>query len=70
MLGEICQKEKDKYYMILLIYGIKEYYKLVNIIVKKQIHRYREQTNSYQWRKGSGQGQDRDRRLKDTNYYI
>ena len=70
MLGEICQKEKDKYYMILLIYGIKEYYKLVNIIVKKQIHRYREQTNSYQWGKGSGQGQDRDRRLKDTNYYI
>ena len=32
----------------------KEYYKLVNI--KKQIHRYREQTNSYQWGKGSGVG--------------
>ena len=29
----------------------------MNITKQKQIHRYREQTNGYQWEDGSGEGQ-------------
>ena len=43
--------------------------KLVNI-KKKQTHRYTEQTNGYQWREGRGEGQDRSRGLRGTNYYV
>ena len=41
-----------------------------NITKKKQTHRYKEQTSGYSWREGSREGQDRDRRLKGTNYYV
>ena len=34
----------------------KKYNKLVNITKKKQTHRYREQTSSYQWGEGNGGG--------------
>ena len=35
---------------------------------KRQTHRYREQTNNYQWREGSGgEGQDRHRGLRGIN---
>ena len=54
MLSEIRQTEKDKYCMISLICGIKQYNKLVNITKKKQTHRYREQASGYQWGKGKG----------------
>ena len=48
----------------------KKYNNLVNITKKEQTHRYREQISSYQWEKGSGEGQDRGRELRGTNYYV
>ena len=33
----------------------------MNITKQKQIHRYREQTNGYQWEDGSGEGQGKGR---------
>ena len=45
----------------------KKYNKPVNITKEKQTHRYREQTNGYQWGEGSGEEQDRGRRLRGTN---
>ena len=38
-----------------------KYNKLANIIKKKQIHRYREQTSGYQWGEGRGQEHARGR---------
>ena len=35
--------------MLLLICGTKKCSKFVNIIEKKQTHRYKEQTSGYQW---------------------
>ena len=32
-------------------------------------HRYREQTSGYHWQERWGQGQDRGRGLRGTNYY-
>ena len=52
------------------MWKLKKYNKLRNIIKKKQIHRYREQTSGYQWREGSGEGQYKGRGLRDTNYYV
>ena len=40
------KSEKDRYYMIPLICGIKKYGKLENI-TSKQAHRYREQISGY-----------------------
>ena len=42
--------------------------RLVDITKKQQTHRYREQTSGYQLAEGSGEGQDRDRVLRSTNY--
>ena len=36
---------------------------------RKQTHRYREQTNGYLWEEGQGEGQDRSKGLRNTNYY-
>ena len=44
--------------------------KLVNIPKQKQTHRYREQTSGYQCGEGPGEGQDRGRGLRGTNYYV
>ena len=52
MLNEINQIVKEKYFMISLMYGIYKM-QLVNITKKKQIHRDREQTSSYQWGGGA-----------------
>ena len=38
--------------------------------ITKQTHRYREQSSGYQWGEGSGEGEDRDRGLRSTNYYL
>ena len=35
---------------------------------QKQTHRYREQTSGYHWGEGGGEGQDRSRGLRSTNY--
>ena len=43
------KSEKDKYCIVSFILGSKTYNKLVNIRKKRHIHRYREQTNGYQW---------------------
>ena len=42
----------------------------MNITKQKQTHRYREPTSGYQWEEGGGEGQDRDKGLRDTNYYV
>ena len=55
MLSERSQTEKDKYYMISLIYEIQKI-KLVNITKKKQTHRHREQTSGYQQGEKRGRG--------------
>ena len=47
----------------------KKYNKLVNIIKKKETHRYREQTNGYQWGIG-GSGNVSVRRGGGTNYWV
>ena len=39
---------------IICTWNLKNTNKLVNIIKKKQTHRYKEQTNGYQWRWGGG----------------
>ena len=60
MLHEISQIEKDKYCMISFICRILiNYQKLVNITVKKQTHRCREQISGYHWGKGKKEGQYR-----------
>ena len=45
----------------------KKYNKLMNITKKKQTHRYREQTSSYQER-GKGGGAMKGWGVRDTNY--
>ena len=40
----------------------------MNITKQKHIHRYIQQTSSYQW--GKGWGQDICRRLRGKNYYV
>ena len=37
---------------------------------KKQAHRFKEQTNGYQWGEGSEEGQDSGIWLGGTNYYY
>ena len=39
----------------------------MHITRQKQTHRYRKQTNGYQWGFRKGEGQDRDVELRDTN---
>ena len=42
----------------------------MNVTIKKQIHRWREQTSSDQQEEGRGEGQDRGWGLKGTSYYV
>ena len=42
----------------------------VNITEKKQTHRYRKQTRSYQWGERTREGQNIGRGLNGTNNYI
>ena len=37
---------------------------------QKQTHRYKAQTTGYQWGEGRGEGQERGRELRGTNYYV
>ena len=49
ILGEVTQTEKDRYYMISLICGVKKKILQMNLFTKqKQIHRPRKQTYTYQ----------------------
>ena len=48
----------------------KKYNKLVNITKKKQTHRYREQTSSYQWGEGRRERKYRVRGLRGTSYEV
>ena len=54
ILSEVSQKEKDKYHMISLIYGIKNMIQM-NLFMK-QMHRQRKQTYGYQRGKGMREG--------------
>ena len=42
----------------------------MTITKRKQTHRYREQTSGYQWEEERGQGQNKSKGLRGTNYYI
>ena len=48
MLSEVRQRKRNtiRYYSYV---ESKKYNKLVNIIKRKQTHKYREQTSGYQW---------------------
>ena len=41
----------------------------MNIAEKEQTHRYRELSSGYQWQEGKEEVQDRDRELRDIEYY-
>ena len=63
--GHLRQRHSDKSETKTVHYHLYEESKkcniLVNIIKKKQTHRYREQTSGYQW--GEGRGRDKKRLL-------
>ena len=63
------KSDKDKYHMLSIIGGILKI-KQVNITKKRQTHRYREQISGNLWGDGKGEGQDRDRGLRGTNYHV
>ena len=42
----------------------------MHITKKNQTDRYREQTSGHQCAVASGEGKDRDRGLRGTNYYM
>ena len=65
MLSEISQRKTNavKYHLYV---ESKKYNKLVNKTKEKQIHRYREQTNGYQW----DGGQYRGGGVGGTNYKV
>ena len=52
--GETIQKRRNK----------------LNYMFFKTDTPYREQTSDYQWGEGMGEGQDIDRGLRGTNYYV
>ena len=54
ILNEVSQAEKDKYYMISLIFGIQKIVKMNLFTKQKQTHRHRKQTYSYQRGRGGG----------------
>ena len=54
ILNEVSQAEKDKYYMISLIFGIQKIVKMNLFTKQKQTHRHRKQTISYQRGRGGG----------------
>ena len=60
MLSEISQRKTNTVWYHLYVES-KKYNKQMNITKQKQIHRYREQTNGYQWEDGSGEGQGKGR---------
>ena len=68
MLSEMSQRKTNTVCYHLYVDSKKE--KLVNITKKKQTHRYREQTSGYCWGEGKGEGQDRGRESRSTNYYV
>ena len=70
MLGEISDKERQNPVYCDLNVEHKKQNKQINITKQKQTHRYREQTTGYPWGERRGEGQDRGRGLKDTNYCV
>lgn len=70
ILNEVSQKEKNKCYMISLLWGIENRTQMNLSIKQKQTHRHRKQANGYQKGKGVGETEIRSLRLTDTNYYI
>ena len=71
ILGEVGQKEKDKYHMISLICGMTHTMTQMNLSTKqKQTHRHREQTCGCQGGGVWGEGLFGSLGLADANYYI
>ena len=65
--SEVNQKEKDKYHMISLIYGIKTTKPIAISMKQKHTHRYREQTCGCL---GVGEGRIGSLGIIDANYYM
>ena len=63
LLSKVSQIEKDKYYMMSLICGIRKIVKMNLFTKQKQTHRHRKEAYSYQ-RQNLGEG------LEDTKYCI
>ena len=61
-LSEISQTEKDKaLYVLTFIWDLK---------IKTNEYNNQKQASGYQWEEGRGEGQDRNRGLRGTNYYV
>ena len=61
-------REGQVWYGVTYVWNLKN--KLVNITKQKQTHGYRKQTGGCQWGEGRGEGQEKDRGLRGTNYDI
>ena len=70
VLGEISQTEKDKYYMISLICGIRKIIQMNAYTIQKQIHRHKNKIVVTKGEKEGGEGQIRDMGLTGINYSI
>ena len=69
ILSEVNQKEKDKYHMISLIYGIENMTQMNLSTKQKQTHRLREQTCGCQGVGGMRKGWTGSLGLADANCY-
>ena len=67
MLTEIRQKKTNIAWYLLNVKSKNKIQK-ASEYSKKWTHRYREQTNGYQW--GKGEGQNKGGRVKGTNYWM
>lgn len=69
ILSEMSQKEKDKYHIILLIFGTYNIAQMKLYTKQKQTHGHREQNFGCQG-EGRQSGMDWSFRLVEANYYI
>ena len=68
-VSEVSQKEKDKYHMISLIFGIQNMAQMKLSIEQKQTYKHGEQTRGCQGG-GGGMGWTGSLGLVEANYYI
>ena len=62
--------EKNKHCTYHLYVKSEKCNKLVNITIKKQTHRYGEQTSGYPWGEETGEGHYRGTGLRGTSNYV
>ena len=62
---------RGKFIAIQAYFKKQEKSQLINITIKKETHRYKEQTSGYlMWGQGRGEGQDKGRGLTGTSLCI